>query len=58
MEEKKTARPRGTDSAEIVQVIKTRAISGTGEHGDPCVMQIRYWTTDGKLIATLEEDQA
>lgn len=55
MDEKKTVRPRGTDSAEIVQVIKTRALSGTGEPDHPCVMQVRYWTMDGDLIATMEE---
>lgn len=48
----KTARPRGTDSAEVIQVIVTRALEGVGTEEDSCRMQVRYWSMDGKLLAT------
>ncbi len=54
MEEKKrTARPRGTDSAKVVRVIMTEGLEGAGTPEDPCRKQVRYWTMDGRLIATL-----
>lgn len=51
MAENKTARPRGTDSAEVIQVIVTKALEGAGTEEDPCRIQIRYWSLDGELLA-------
>lgn len=51
MEEKSTARPRGTDSAKVIRVIVTEALEGYGTDDDPCFMQKRYWGLDGELLA-------
>lgn len=51
MEEKSTARPRGTDSAKVIQVIVTEALEGRGTENDPCFIQRRYWGLDGELLA-------
>ena len=48
---KSTARPRGTDSAKVIQVIVTESLAGRGTDEDPCYIQERYWSFDGKLIA-------
>lgn len=50
-EKNKTARPRGTDSAKVIQVIVTEALEGAGTPEDPCRVQRRYWSLDGKLLA-------
>jgi len=50
-DEKKTARPRGTDSAKVIQVIVTEALEGNGTKEDPCRIQKRYWNLDGELLA-------
>ena len=50
-ERKEAARPRGTDSAEVIQVIVTRALEGAGTEEDPCRIQEKYWSLDGKLLA-------
>lgn len=52
-------RPRGTDSAQLINVIKTESLRGVGAKDDPCRMVIQYWSTDGQLLAekdTLEEE--
>lgn len=46
------ARPRGTDSAKVIQVIVTEALEGSGTEVDPCRIQKRYWSLDGELLAT------
>lgn len=46
-----TARPRGTDSAELVEVIKTTALKGKGTEDDPAYIVTQYWDLDGKLLA-------
>ena len=46
-----SARPRGTDSAKIIQVIVTEALTGRGTDEDPCYIQKRYWRLKGELIA-------
>lgn len=46
-----TARPRGTDSAKVIQVIETTALRGKGTQDDPCHTVIQYWSLDGKLLA-------
>ena len=47
----KTARPRGTDSAKVIQVIVTEALEGAGTEDDPCRIQKRYWSLEGELLA-------
>lgn len=52
-------RPRGTDSAQLVNVIKTESLRGKGTDDDPCRMVIQYWSTEGELLAekdTWEEE--
>ena len=57
VEDKKgTARPSGTRSAEVIQVIVTKALEGSGTEEDPCRIQTRYWSLDGTLLA--ENDPA
>lgn len=52
MEEKNCiVRPRGTDSAKVIQVIETVSLLGRGTFEDP-VREIRqYWSFDGTLLA-------
>ena len=54
MSEKNTARPRGTDSARIVEVIETRSIMGKGTEDDICRVVVQYWHKNGELIATID----
>lgn len=49
--EKKPVRPRGTDSARVIQVIETRAIVGVGIPGDPVREVVQYWSFDGEKLA-------
>ena len=51
-EQKKTARPRGTDGAKLMTVIVTEALEGSGTEEDPCRIQRRFCSLDGKLLAT------
>ena len=55
-EKQTAARPRGTDSAKVVQVIVTEALEGSGTADDPCRTQRRYWDFDGNLLATWEPE--
>ena len=53
-----TTRPRGTDKAEMIQVIKTTSIIGYGTKEDPVRYIYQYWDFNGNLLAkydTLEE---
>lgn len=51
MEEKKTARRRGADSARVVQVIETLVTVGRGDTIDDPVRVVRqYWSLDGELL--------
>ena len=36
-------RPRGTDSARVVQVIETKALRGAGTEEDMCRPVTHYW---------------
>ena len=51
---KKIARPRGTDEAEVIQVIHTKALVGTGEEGDMVRYLHQYWSFNGELLATYD----
>lgn len=53
-----TARPRGTDKAEVMQVIKTMSLFGLGTKEDPVRYIYQYWDFKGNLLAshdTLED---
>ena len=49
--EKNTARPRGTDSAKMIQVIVTESLEGLGTEDDPCRIKKQYWSLSGELLA-------
>ena len=49
--QKNVPRPRGTDSAEVIAVIKTQALCGAGTESDPCRIKTQYWSLDGKMLA-------
>ena len=44
-------RPRGTDSAQVIQVIKTESVRGKGTQDDVCRIVTQYWDFDGNLLA-------
>nr|DAT48696.1 MAG TPA: hypothetical protein [Caudoviricetes sp.]DAW20298.1 MAG TPA: hypothetical protein [Caudoviricetes sp.] len=44
-------RPRGTDSARIIQVIVTEALRGKGTNEDLCRLVTQYWDFKGNLLA-------
>lgn len=54
MSEKNTARPRGTDSAKVIQVIQTVSLKGKGTENDPARQVIQYWDFEGNLIGTVD----
>ena len=45
------ARPRGTDSAQVIQVIKTESMRGEGTLDDLCRIVTQYWDFEGNLLA-------
>lgn len=45
------AKPRGTDSAKVMQVIETKTLRGSGTHEDLCREVKQYWDFDGNLLA-------
>lgn len=47
----KTVRPRGTDKAEVMQVIKTKSLLGLGTEKDPVRYVYQYWDFEGNLLA-------
>lgn len=49
MEEK--ARPRGTDSARVIQAIETKSLRGLGTDEDPVRIVTQYWDFEGNLLA-------
>lgn len=53
-----TARPRGTDSARIIQVIETKALVGRGTEEDPCDFLFQYWSMGGELLASCTGSQS
>ncbi len=48
---KRTARPRGPDSAKLIQVIETESEVGRGTDNDPVRTVKQYWSTEGELLA-------
>lgn len=51
-ERKKTDGPRGTVSAEVIQVIRVLVRVGRGTEDNPNRIETQYWSTDGKYLAT------
>lgn len=47
-----TVRPRGTDKAEVIQVIRTESIIGRGIQEDPVRIIYQYWDFEGNLLAS------
>lgn len=45
------ARPRGTDSARVIQVIETTALRGEGTTEDKCREVKQYWDFNGNFLA-------
>ena len=52
--QKETVRPRGTDSARVIQVIVTEAIEGRGIEADPVRSVLQYWSLDGEVLAKVD----
>ena len=51
-----SARPRGTDSARVIQVIETKALKGIGTEKDPARAVIQYWDLDGDFLAECDTE--
>lgn len=47
-----TARPRGTDNAKVMRVIKTTGLLGRGTKEDPVRFIYQYWDFKGNLLAS------
>lgn len=53
-------RPRGTDKARVIKVIRTESIIGNGTEEDPVRQIYQYWDFKGNLLAkhdTLNDDE-
>lgn len=46
-----TPRPRGTDKAKVMKVIRTESIIGRGIPEDPVRIIYQYWDFKGNLLA-------
>lgn len=51
MDNRKAVRPRGTDSAKVIQVIETISLKGGGADSDPVRVVKQFWGFDGSLLA-------
>ena len=45
------ARPRGTDSAQVIRVIETKSLRGIGTEEDPARIVTQYWDFKGNQLA-------
>lgn len=45
------SKPRGTDSARVIQVIVTESLRGEGTEKDLCRIVTQYWDFNGNLLA-------
>lgn len=45
------SRTRETNSAQVIQVIKTESMRGEGTQEDLCRIVTQYWDFDGNLLA-------
>lgn len=48
------ARPDGTQSARIIQVIETKAKRGMGTEKDPVRTVTQYWDFEGNFLAEMD----
>ena len=48
------ARPEGTKSARVIQVIETKATRGLGTEEDPTREVTQYWDLDGRFLAEMD----
>ena len=46
-----TVRPRGTDKAKVIKVIRTESIIGRGIPEDPVRYIYQYWDFKGNMLA-------
>ena len=46
-----TVRPRGTDKAKVMKVIRTESTIGRGIPEDPVRLIYQYWDLKGNLLA-------
>lgn len=44
------ARPRGTDSAKVIQVIQTKSLRGEGTQQDMYRIVTQYWDFEGECL--------
>lgn len=44
-------RPRGTDTAKVIQVIETKSLRGIGTQEDMCRIVTQYWDFKGNMLA-------
>lgn len=49
-------RPKGTNSAKVIQVIETKTLRGLGIKGDPVREVIQYWDFKGNFLAEMDPD--
>jgi hypothetical protein len=54
---KETARPRGTDKAKVMKVIRTESLIGRGIPEDPVRIIYQYWDFKGKLLASYDTSE-
>lgn len=50
------ARPDGTKSAKIIQVIETKAKRGLGTEKDPVREITQYWDFEGNFLAEMDTE--
>ena len=58
MIDNETVRPRGTDSAKVIQVIVTESVVGRGTEEDPTRSILQYWSLNGEFLAKVEIGRA
>ena len=54
MIDNETVRPRGTDSAKVIQGIVTESVVGRGTEEDPTRSILQYWSLNGEFLAKVD----
>lgn len=52
------ARPDGTKSAKVIQVIETKAKRGLGTKKDPVRIVTQYWDLEGNFLAEMDAEHS
>lgn len=52
----RTPRREGTRSAEVIRVIRTVSLIGSGVEDDPFRERTDYWSLDGELLAIVDPE--